>query len=230
MKIIEDIRFFKSSIENIDGNPAPESFGSKQLCAVIHRAVMKLREQRFTLGEYTHLYINFTVCLNEGQMKPSERSKDAYHPFYRYYDAGISRECYDKLDSGECIDDIVSIAENLLIRFFAADEEQRNIIESSFFQALEHGENMLMLFKEKQTNHAKAVIYLRFTNDFKYVPLLCVYDLEENEMFRQDLPAVNDLNSIGEIVLTNKKVTVKPRKNTFSKGLEAVSFDLYQNL
>ena len=79
MKTINDIRLFRSQIDNIDGSPHPSSFGSKQWCIIIHRIVMRLREHHFSLGEYDHLYINFTTCLAAGKISLADRSVDPYH-------------------------------------------------------------------------------------------------------------------------------------------------------
>lgn len=79
MKVISDIRLFKSDIANIDGNSYPSAFTSKEQNIVIHRIVMKLREQGFLLGEFDHLYVNFTTCLEKDTISPAKRSIDPYH-------------------------------------------------------------------------------------------------------------------------------------------------------
>ena len=61
MKVIKDIRIYRSKIENIPGNPLPDSFNNFELCCVTSRIVMKLRENGFELGDYDHLYINLTT-------------------------------------------------------------------------------------------------------------------------------------------------------------------------
>ena len=50
-KVISDIRVFKSCIPNIDGNALPSDINNKKLNIVLHRIVMKLRENGFSLGE-----------------------------------------------------------------------------------------------------------------------------------------------------------------------------------
>ena len=51
MKVIKDIRLFESTEENVDGY-SPRAYGEKPLLIVLHRVVMKLREQSFTLGDF----------------------------------------------------------------------------------------------------------------------------------------------------------------------------------
>ena len=60
MKPISDIRLYRSNIPNIDGNSHPSEFAPKQLNIIVTRIVMKLRENGFSLGDFDHLYINFT--------------------------------------------------------------------------------------------------------------------------------------------------------------------------
>ena len=85
---------------------------------------------------------------------------------------------------------------------------------------------MTMVYKEKQASKNKAVIYLRYLDNGKYSPLLKVFDLDGSIMFERDLPETNDLYDYGEIRLSSKKVTIKPRKNSYTKNQEAMSFDL----
>ncbi len=87
MKVIKDIRLFKSTEENVDGY-SPQAFEEKSLLIVLHRVVMKLREQSFSLGDFDHLYINFTTCLAPEDIQPANRSIDRETRWFRYYAAG----------------------------------------------------------------------------------------------------------------------------------------------
>ena len=71
-KIASEIRIYKSDIPNIVGNVLPSSINNKTLNVVLHRIMMKLRENEFSLGEFDHLYINFTTCLDKGFMMPAK--------------------------------------------------------------------------------------------------------------------------------------------------------------
>ena len=85
---------------------------------------------------------------------------------------------------------------------------------------------MLMHFKEKKSAKAIAAIYLRLLESGKYRPLLCVSNLNGEEVLHKDLPETIDLGIIGDIQLSSKKVTVKPRKNAFTKELKPISFEI----
>ena len=218
-KIIADIRLFHSTVENTDGNPLPYGYGDKRLNVILHRVVMKLREQGFTLGDFDHLYLNFTPCAKEGDIRPADRSVDREFSWFRYYDIGIS----DEFSQKQNFDEILALVKRALLLHFP--QNAKEITETAFSAALCDGENMLMRFKEKKAAKTSAVIYLRYLNEGTYLPLLCVYDIDGKEILRRDLPAYTELLQIGEIALSSKKVTVKPRKSVFAKDLEPITFE-----
>ena len=83
---------------------------------------------------------------------------------------------------------------------------------------MDKGEEMLMLYKVKQTKNNKAEVFLRYLNNCQYFPLIRVYDPEGKMLLEKDLPKTITLDFCGEIQLSSKKVTIKPRKNIFSKN------------
>lgn len=226
MKLIKisDIRLYRSNIPNIDGNSHPSEFASKQLNVIVTRIVMKLRENGFSLGDYDHLYINFTTCLPSGDVEPAKRSVDTYHKWYRYYDVGVTNECYRNLESDSCAEFVIEQIKTVLVTCFSA--ETNCAIVPCIEEALNKGENMLMLYKSKQTAKRKADIYLQKLDNGSYCPNLFVYDQEGTELLYSKLPCTLDLMSIGEIQLSNKKVVIKPRKNSLASQLEPITFDL----
>ena len=226
MAVIKDIRIYRSTIDNIDGNHLPESFENRELYCIIHRIVMKLRENDFTLGDFDHLYINLTTCCVENEIAPAKRSKDRYHSWYRYYDVEISREFYDMLETPQCTQPVIKLVERVLQRCFCTQQFDKGYIHSCFFEAITQGENMLMKFKEKKSAKNSAIVYLRYMNNGRYFPLLRVYDMNNNLLLEKDLPETQELGAFGEIQLSREKVTIKPRKNFFASCLEPMTFML----
>lgn len=226
MKVIKDIRLYRSTIENIDGHAHPQEFASKELNCNIHRIVMKLREKGFTFENFDHLYLNFTTCTIEGKMALSKRTIDRYHPWYRYYDVEISQELFDMLNTRQCDNKIIEIVEQVLCNFFATPDFDSDKIQLCVSEAVTNGEKMIMKYKEKIASPNKVIIYLRYLDSGKYFPLLRVVDFEDNLILEKDLPETRSLDVIGTIQLSAKKVTIKPKKNAFFELYEAMSIDL----
>ena len=222
LKIIKDIRIYKNDIENIDGNSHPHSCTEKSINIIIHRVVMKLRECNFSLGEFDHLYLNFTTCLPCGQIEPSRRSVDTYHSWYRYYDIGIEHNIYERIDQN--VDIILNGLRDTLVCYFS-DNNTAQCINNCIETALQEGANMKSLYKEKKGAKNIARIYLRYLDNGMYLPLLNVYDLEKNEVFRTELPQMKDLLALGEIQLSSKKVIIKPRRNSFTEKMKPITYE-----
>ena len=215
-KIISDIRLFKSESKNEFGSYITDSFSDKKLNAIVERVVMKLRENEFSLGEFDHLYINFTTCDIAENMNLSSKV-DRYHPWYRYCDVHVESDLFQKLGTPETWNDIVHWISTILVAYFASEDFDKATILSCIQQAVEQGEDMLMKFKEKVSTKRKAVIFLRFLDSCKFYPLLRVYDSEDNLLFEKNLPEAVMLDYLGDIQVSAKRVTVKPRKNAFTE-------------
>ena len=82
-----------------------------------------------------------------------------------------------------------------------------------------------MKFKEKVSTKRKAVIFLRFLDTCRFFPLLRVYDAENNLLFETDLPQTVVLDYLGEIQVSAKRVTIKPRKNAYTAQNKPLVFD-----
>ena len=84
---------------------------------------------------------------------------------------------------------------------------------------------MLIKFKEKVSTKRKAVIFLRLLDSCKFCPLLRVYDAEDNLLFETDLPETVMLDYLGDIQISAKRVTIKPRKNAFTAKNNPLVFE-----
>ena len=223
-RIISDIRLYKSEAQNEYGGYITNSFGDKKLNAIIKRVVMKLRENGFSLGEFDHLYINISTCdIPEGMCLSSK--VDRYHPWYRYCDVHIEKDLYQKLGSHETQNDVILLIRNVLVAYFTSEGFDEYRILSCVQQAVEQGEDMLMKFKEKVSTKRRAVIFLRFLDSCKFYPLLRVYDTEDNLLFEKDLPEAVMLDYLGDIQVSARQVTIKPRKNVFTTQNKPLVFE-----
>ena len=223
-RIIADIRLFRSEGRTESGHFDMVSFGNKGLNAIVKRIVMKLRENGFSMGDFDHLYINFTLCELPAPMELS-REVDRYHPWFRHCYVRVAREVYESLgmvDSHECI---IPIIGEVLTAFFACEDFDDSRIRECIQEAVAGGDEMLVHFKEKATAKRRAVIYLRFLDSCRYAPLLRVYDGDGNLLLERDLPQMVTLDALGELQVGLKKVTVKPRKNVLTAGKKPIIFE-----
>jgi len=224
MKVIKDIRLYKSEEKNEYGNPIATSFADKKLNAVIHRIVMKLRENGFSLGDFDHLYINFVTFDITEKIYLSEEI-DRYHPWYRNCYINIEKELYDSIGKLDTYDFIINAIVDVLTTYFATEEFDSKCIKYCISHAVEQGENMLMRFKEKKSAKRKVIIFLRYLDDCMYYPLLRVYDLNDNMLFEKDLPKTLTLDCFGEIQVSTKRIKIKPRKNVFAAKKKEMTFE-----
>lgn len=223
-KIIKDIRLYKSESQNEYGTYVTNSFADKKLIAITQRVVMKLRENEFSLGEFDHLYINFTTCDMAEEMNLSNEV-DRYHPWYRFCSVHIEKDVYDKLGTPETYDDIIHWISTIFVTYFTTEDFDESLILSCVQQAVEQGEKMLMKFKEKVNTKRKAVIFLRYLDTCSFYPLLRVYDTEDNLLLEKDLPKTLMLDYLGDIQISAKRITIKPRKNAFTTQKNALVFE-----
>ena len=220
MKVISDIRIYKSSRKNEFGSFITESFGSKKLNATIKRIVMKLRENIFSLGEFDHLYINFTTCDIANEIELSDYI-DNYHPWYRYCNIKVDVDLYNNLDSDTNSSLIINWVEKALC-LFESDTFGIDKIKSCILQAIEQKENMLMKYKEKETKKSKVIVYLRFLDTCEYFPLLRLFDSNETIILEKDLPKSITLDFIGEISIKKDCIVIKPKQNSYTNDLENI--------
>ena len=223
-KIISDIRLYKSEVQNEYGVYITEPFGDKKLNAVVKRVVMKLRENEFSLGEFDHLYINFTTCNIPENVNLSDKV-DKNHPWYRYCDVHVDKDLFQKHAAPKTRNDIVYWISTILVTHFISEDFDETRIFSCVQQAVEQGENMLMKFKEKISKKHKAVIFLRFLDSCNFYPLLRVYDAEENLLLEKNLPESMTLDYLGDIQVSANRVTIKPRKNAFTTQNSPLVFE-----
>ena len=227
MRTIKDIRVYQSTVPNTNGHSLPAEIWNRQLDIMARRMALKLREQGFSLGDFDHLYINFTTCSVPGGVAPAGRSPDPYHPWYRYYDVEISEALHACLCELSELDEPIaaSLLERVLTEHFATDDFDEVRIRACLHTALSEGEDMLILYKEKRTATRTATVYLRLLNSGRFWPLLRVMDVEGHCLIEADLPQTIDLSSIGDVQVSAKRAVIKPKKNAFSARLEPLCFE-----
>ena len=226
-KSIADIRIYSSSIRNIDGNSMPQDINNRKAILAARRVAMKLRENDFSLGDFDHLYINFTTCPTEDGMSLAGRSIDRYHSWYRYYDYQIDESVLGTINTEDFAEKVLDYIQKILLAFFFFFVEDAKLITESV-KAAREGEQMKMKYKEKRSAKATAVVFLRLYNDGRYHPLLWVNDSEGKSLLKRELKPCSDLGSFGSIQLSSRKITIKPRQSELYSRRKPITFEFDQ--
>lgn len=129
------------------------------------------------------------------------------------------------INAPENKDKILEIVKQTLL-FCCSNKEDQALVEQAFREAILLGERMPVIYKEKQNKNNKAVVFLYYRDSGKYAPELRVYNESGEEILKKQLPESSALFLIGEIRLSETKVAVYPRRNSYTKNRAPISFDL----
>ena len=75
-------------------------------------------------------------------------------------------------------------------------------------------ENYEMKYKEKLSANRKAILFLRYNDNCSFVPAVKIYDSDNKLILEKELPKTNNLDSFGSLILSNSKLTIKPKRNS----------------
>lgn len=221
MKPIADIRLYRCERYDALTPPATLPIADKPLSAAVKRIVMKLREGRFSLGEFDHLYCIFTVAPLPSEFFLSDRT-DREHKWYRHCFIRVGEALYGRLGSPAARGETLGLIGTALVTLFATEHLDAAAITSCLTEALEQGEAMRMKFKESRTETRIATIYLRYLDTCLFSPLLQVRDAQGSVLLEKDLPAMLTLDALGSLSLSSHKVTIRPRKNAFTAHMPPI--------
>ena len=221
MKPIAAIRLYRCERYDALTPPATLPIADKPLSAAVKRIVMKLREGRFSLGEFDHLYCIFTAAPLPSEFFLSDRT-DREHKWYRHCFIRVGEELYGRLGSPAARGETLGLIGTALVTLFATEHFDAAAIASCLTEALEQGEAMRMKFKESRTETRIATIYLRYLDTCLFSPLLQVRDAQGSVLLEKDLPAMPTLDALGSLSLSSHKVTIRPRKNAFTAHMPPI--------
>ena len=221
MKPIADIRLYQCERYDALTPPATLPIADKPLSAAVKRIVMKLRERRFSLGEFDRLYCIFTAAPLPSEFFLSDRT-DREHKWYRHCFIRVGEELYGRLGSPAARGETLGLIGTALVTLFATEHFDAAAIASCLTEASEQGEAMRMKFKESRTTTRVATLYLRYLDACLFSPLLQVRDAQGSVLLEKDLPAMLTLDALGSLSLSSHKVTIRPRKNAFTAHMPPI--------
>lgn len=217
MRVLNDIRAFWSDVPNIDGQPHPVPLEDHALWLYLRRIALKLREMSFILGEFERLYLNFTPCLPEGEIRIASRTPKKGISGFHYVDVGVSSSTQPL-----SIEYVRPVVERAILLFLPDD------VTSMLHAALDEadkGEEMLARYKEKRDMKYIARLYLRLLDSGMYLPILHVYSRNTNSLCHQwNLPLYPNLQKLGNMIITCRSVTIRPVQIAITDDIRPMIF------
>lgn len=68
-------------------------------------------------------------------------------------------------------------------------------------------------YKEKISSNLKAIMFLRYSDNCQFIPIVRIYNLDNKLILEQECHEINSLDSLGSLVVTKNKLTIKAKKN-----------------
>ena len=216
-RILKDIRFYESEVQNISGQSSPHDLGklfipTKDTNYIGQRIARKLNELKFSYGEFDHIYINFTTYIGENEIIISDRNIDKR---IKYIDFGIDITKLNLLDETE---------KNDFVKFATFKSLQRisqginsELLKQTENLYTEFGTALKIHYKTKETNSYKIDIFYQIKsenggtravielNDKK--KNICYEAFYELEFYEDIYTLIDTINFV------NDQIVLKPKKS-----------------
>ncbi len=228
MNLIKDIRLYEKREPDVDGTCHATAMGSlygfdgMDLQDIIQRLIFLLRHEGFTFGTFDHLYMNYPPTLPHGAVRHNQRSRDYYHPWYRYTDAGCDIDTFQAMSMEEqrrFLADAIGKAVHL-----HADEANCVIFDRCYERVMALGPELEIPYKEKTGEHLRLTISTTISDEVDFLPIVRIFDLEGN-LLREE-----HLRSYGrdEFICQFRTITLGKRTAgiEISKSLEARYYNI----
>ena len=223
MKRIADIRLYESDIPNVDYNSLPHDLGriydyDHMACLeVIQRLLFLLRHRGFGFEKFDHLYVNFTPCVPQSEVRNVNRSYQYEHARIRYVDVGCDMEIFNSWDQDAKQNFVLNgIKQAVLLK---APEEMRELFSQTFDEVLKQGDNLLIPYKEKENADYRVEVLTRIDDDVDFLPLIRVTDKEGNVVAEKQLRGYGRdefISQISTITIGKRYVKIANRKNWYA--------------
>lgn len=229
MNLIKDIRLFEKREPDVDYTSTPNymrglyAFDDMDMQDIIQRLLFLLRHEGFTFGSFDHLYMNYTPSLPHGEVRHNQRSRDYYHPWYRFTDAGCDIELFKAMPlegQRRFLSEAIQKAVHL-----HSDEENAAIFDCCYEKVMEKGAELEIPYKEKLGEHLRITISTTISDEVDFLPIVRIFDLNG------DLLLEERLRSYGrdEFILQFRSITLgkKTVRIQTSKGTAAQYYDIH---
>lgn len=217
-KLILDIRYFESDVENVAGNSLPSNVGRiyqfpQSIHALGARIARKLREEGFATGSFDHFYIAFTPLLPDGQVQFSVRKVE---PWLKYIDYGVVPSRLNGLSDVEKELFVESATFNALGQFASGDSQQSTIVRTVEEQIRLLGSELEITHKTKDTkSYAVTVTYQIQPKHGRSVGLIRYLDKKSGKIAKGQLVELEHYEDIFFLVdtisVSQGIISLKPR-------------------
>lgn len=218
-RIIKDIRYYESSVENIAGNSMPGNLGkifhaTGDTNYIGQRIARKLNELEFSYGEFDHIYINLTTAINENDLVISKRDIDKR---IKYIDYGLLPATYNRLSNADKNRLIKTITFRILKHISIADNSNMQRIEEVELLMERDDSEIQILYKTKETANYKIEISYQIKPIGSATRAIVTYlDKKDNSERKAFIPLqwYEDIYSlIDTIVLKDGVLVFNPKKS-----------------
>lgn len=221
MNLIKDIRLFESG--GADGSPAASAtymrglygFDGMDMQDILQRLLFLLRHEGFSLGEFDHLYMNYTTSLPHGQVQRNPRERDPYFPWFRFVDCGCDVETFGAM----CMDQQRQFLSEAIRKavHLHADEENAAIFDRCYEAVMEKGADLEIPYKEKVGEHLRLTISATISDEVDFLPIVRIFDLNGSLLLEKQLRSYGRDEFILQfrgITLGKKTVRIQTSKST----------------
>lgn len=218
MNLIRDYRLYESAVPNTDGHSLPGQIGkiydydAWDCLDITQRLLFLLRHRAFSLGNFHHLYLNFTPLLPHGIVKAAQRSSCREDNWLRYADVGCDPEQFNGWDLQNKRNFITEAFRKATLLF----TQEQALVEECFDAVIRYGENLEIPYKEKVGNPYTVCVLVKINSEPDFIPVIRIFDADGHEIICRTLKAYGRdsfLHQFGSITIGKRSVRINPRKS-----------------
>jgi hypothetical protein len=218
-KIIKEIRYSESEVDNIEGNSLPRNFGkifiaTPDIVAIGQRIARKLNELKFISGEFDHIDINFTTLLKHNDLKISERDAEKW---LKYIDYGLLPSGFNTMTDDEKKTFLNETTFKILKTLYESEKQKLNVIEEVENLINRFNSQIKINYKTKETNSYKIdITYQIKPEDSLSKAIVQYWDKKTNFKGQTffDLQFYDDIYSLVDtIAIRDNMIILNPKKS-----------------
>ncbi|MCA8959632.1 MAG: hypothetical protein KDC38_03930 [Planctomycetes bacterium] len=219
-KLILDIRYYESEVENVSGESTPDDLGKvysfpHSTGPIGARIARKLRELGFSVGDFDHLYFNFTPLLPHGQCRLSSRIVDRR---VRYIDFGADPRRINRLGAVKKEAFVIASTFAALRSIVAKKKRQLTRIDEVERLIHEHGSETEIMHKVKETKRYSVITsYQICPKGRQSIGFVTLVDKESGQSFKGKFARLQHYEDVfflvGAISVSDGWITLKPRRS-----------------